>query len=353
MMIHHGSQPYEVAATAAAKVMRTKLEGLIEKGQASAGTVIEQIMSAQPIDRVVLGQNIGYGVEGTSIVAQNLKKPGTAKVHEHALQQMAARVDLPWSYAQSLRESPWGRELLAENLNRQYAHEPKDRRYLMRFARVGGVPELRGFLSDKYRRLDARPITEALITEVKKAGALPYEPVPGEVIAFGLNYETSDFGDGALTVGLFMLRMICTNLASAEDMLRQVHLGKRLAENLEFSEKTYRLDTQTMASAVGDIVGNVLAPATTERYCEAIKAANEDKVDGRQVSARLKAIGLTKAEQTATVEAFNSPNIEEVPAGMSAWRLSNALSWVAGKAENPRRQMELQRMAGGLVKVAA
>ena len=94
------------------------------------------------------------------------------------------------------------------------------------------------------------------------------------MIAFGLNYETSDFGDGALTVGLFMLRMICTNLASAEDMLRQVHLGKRLAENLEFSEKTYRLDTQTMASAVGDIVGNVLAPATTERYCEAIKAAN-------------------------------------------------------------------------------
>lgn len=373
MMVHHDARPYEVAATAAAKVMRERLETLIHKGQASAGTLIESIMNSQPVDRVVQGRVIGYGLDGDRITVENKAgKGGAAPVHEHALQQATEKVKLPWAYAQQLRTTEWGRQLLVGSLNEHYQHEDEDRRYLMRFAKANGSMELRGLLSDKYRRLDARPITEALTGALQKLGALPYEgvatdtrvalrailptlfePVPGELVAFGLDYQTSDYGDGALTVSLFMLRMACTNLASAEDMLRQVHLGKRLADNLEFSDATYRLDTQTMASAVGDIVGNVLAPATTERYCLAIKAANEQKVNGFQVGEKLKAIGLTKAEVAACTEAFNSPNIEEVPAGMSAWRMSNAISWCAQKLDDPRRKMEFQRMAGSLVQLQA
>lgn len=368
MMIHHGTEAYEVGASRAAAAQKAKLEVLIEKGQASAGAVIEQIMSATPVDRIVPARKVGFGADAAGILVENREKPGKVKVHDHALQQLTSRVEMPWAYVQTLRESDWGRGLLAENLNKLYEHEPADRRYLMRFARVGGASELRGFLSDKYRRLDARPITEGLVTAVQKAGALPYqgivtdtrvslrailpklfEPVPNEIVAFGLDYQTSDFGDGALQIALFVLRMACTNLATAEDMLRQVHLGKRLSDDLSFSEQTYRLDTQTMASAVGDVVANVLAPSTTERYCAAIKQANEEKVDGFSVGNRLKAIGLSKAEQELVVEAFNSPNIEEVPAGMTTWRMSNALSWVAGKTADPRRAIELQRLAGNVI----
>lgn len=377
MMIHHDARPYEVAASAAAAVHKAKLEALIHKGTTTAQSVIEKIMSSQPVDRVVGARSVGFNVERDTgaLLVENREKPGAVRVHEHALGQMAEKVGLPWNYAQTLRGTDWGKQLLVENMNKLYANEAQDKRFLMRFAKTGADNELRGFLSDKYRRLDARPITEALTKALGAAGAVPYEgvatdtrvalrailptlfePVKNEIVAFGLDYQTSDFGDGALTVGLFMLRMWCTNLASAEDMLRQVHLGRKLSDNIEFSQETYRLDTATMASAVHDIVGNVLAPATTERYCLAIKAANEEKVDGNQVSVKLKAIGLTKSEQAAAVEAFNSPNIEEVPAGMNTWRLSNALSWVAGHTEDARRRIELQKVAGSLIvpgKIAA
>jgi hypothetical protein len=35
--------------------------------------------------------------------------------------------------------------------------------------------EVRGFLSDQYRRLDPRPIIEAFVTGVMKLGALPFK----------------------------------------------------------------------------------------------------------------------------------------------------------------------------------
>ena len=89
---------------------------------------------------------------------------------------------------------------------------------------LGG--ELRGFLSDRYRRLDSRPIIEAFATAVQHKGALPYdgyvtdtkvaiqaimpevyEPVPGEMVAYGLSLENSDFGNGALSIRAYLLRI--------------------------------------------------------------------------------------------------------------------------------------------------
>jgi len=71
-----------------------------------------------------------------------------------------------------------------------------------------------------------------------------YEPVPGEVVAYGLFLENSDFGNGALSVRAFLLRIWCTNLAITQEEMRQVHLGKRLDESMIYSERTYGLDAK-------------------------------------------------------------------------------------------------------------
>jgi len=86
--------------------------------------------------------------------------------------------------------------------------------------------EVRGFLSDSYRRIDSRPVVEAFATAVQQKEALPYdgyitdteiaiqaimpevyEPVPGEVVAYGLSLENSDFGNGTLSVRAYLLRI--------------------------------------------------------------------------------------------------------------------------------------------------
>ena len=89
---------------------------------------------------------------------------------------------------------------------------------------------------------DTKIAIQAIMPEV-------YEPVPGEVVAYGLSLENSDFGNGALSVRAYLLRIWCTNLAITQEEMRQVHLGKRLD-----SERTYELDAQTTVSALKDVI---------------------------------------------------------------------------------------------------
>ena len=50
-----------------------------------------------------------------------------------------------------------------------------------------------------------------------------YEPVPGEMIAFGVSLENSDFGNGALSIREYVHRIWCANLAVFEETMRQIH----------------------------------------------------------------------------------------------------------------------------------
>jgi len=43
-------------------------------------------------------------------------------------------------------------------------------------------------------------------------------------------------------------------LAIFAEAMRQIHLGKRLADDILYSQKTYELDTETTVSALSDII---------------------------------------------------------------------------------------------------
>jgi hypothetical protein len=61
---------------------------------------------------------------------------------------------------------------------------------------------------------------------------------------------------------------------------------------------------------------------------------------------------LTKGEVDAVVQTFNSPDVENLPPGNSKWRLSNAISWVAGTLVDADRKLDLMRLAGSVVETA-
>jgi len=226
---------------------------------------------------------------------------------------------------------------------------------------------MRGFLSDHYRRLDSRPLVDAFATECQAVGAVPvdgtvtdtrvalkailpeiYEPVPGEVLAFGVEWHNSDFGAGAHALRAFMLRVWCLNGATMENALAQVHLGGRLSEAYDLSQRTYRLDTAASKSALRDVVRGVLAAPAIEVMCNAIRSAHEKQIDWKNVK---NAVGrrLLKGELETAQAAFEGADTINLPAGRTAWRASNALSWIAGQTENPDRKLDLQRLAGELV----
>src|SRR5262249_55027027 len=79
--------------------------------------------------------------------------------------------------------------------------------------------------------------------------------------------------------------------------------------------------------------------------------ANDEKIEPQKVGERLRKV-LTKGEVDQVVQTFNSPDVENLPPGNTTWRLSNALSWVAGKLTDAERKLDLMKLAGSGVKVA-
>lgn len=359
---------------------RQILEDKIHLGRSSALALIERINTEAPLDTIAKGGAFRFGTAPTEM--QVLDKQGrptgesqvalriqygenTAAIHDHALSQLATRVGVPGAYAQELAAgAAWQRRLLAGVMNESFHKGEPNTRYLVR--NVKGT--VRGVLSDKFRRLDNRPLVEAFDLECQKAGAVLvdgsssdtrvrlkalvptiYEPIPGEALAFGVEWGNSDYGNGTHVLRAFMLRVWCLNGATMEDMLRQVHLGRGISDDEILSQRTYELDTKTSMSALRDVVRATLMPAKIEAMCAGIRNAHENKVEWKNVQGSL-AKKLLKAELKAAEDAFESPDVYNLPAGNTMWRVSNAVSWIAQQKDiDADRRLDLQRLAGELV----
>ena len=335
----------------------TKLNRLIEDGRQNAGQVIEHVMTHQPQDYIVKANALEFNGNSGLHVALNDSEFG---VHRFALGQIAENASMPVKFLDSLTATEWGRALVAHNLREIFKHRDA-KRHLVRTLNN----EVRGFLSDSYRRLDSRPISEAFVTGVQRLGALPYKGIvtdtkvaiqailpdvfdtviPGEVLAFVLSLENSDFGNGALSLRVGALRIWCDNLAIFTEDMRQIHLGRRLDENVVFSQKTYLLDTKTTVSALEDIIGVQLNREGLKRRMELLAVTAQKAVDP-QAAMRMLKDALSVGAAQAVVDAYKSADVEMLPSGNNAWRLSNAISWVAGKEQDAEKRLDMLKVAG-------
>ena len=98
-------------------------------------------------------------------------------------------------------------------------------------------------------------------------------------------------------------------------------------------------------STTGNDGNNGTSPTTP---FATIKAADEKKVEWRNVSSLL-GKKLLKEELKSVRDAFESEDVINLPAERSVWRVSNAISWIAGKTADGDRRLELQRLAGAVI----
>jgi hypothetical protein len=375
MLIHHSAEEYGAAAKRAADWATNKLVAIIDSGRQKAIDTIQTVQRMQPKDYVVPAQGLKFNVEEGQLKA-HFGKNGEAKhfhFHNHALEQVGERCDMPnpRRMMEWLQEGEHGAKDLAQVLNHKYSQLPNDKRFLVRAV---NDTEIRGFLSDRFRRLDSAPIVESFIQRVTTHGAVPIEgraldtkfflkvvlpyvlePLPGEVMLWGAILKNSDFGDGKLEISGFVHRLRCTNLAMGEDGFAKIHLGGKLDDNIEFSQRTYELDTATTASAVQDVVDAVFEPVNVKKRMEVIQVLAKENTDADAVIKALRTKSkLNKTEAEEVAKLFSSADIEMLPPGQNTWRLSNAISLLAQNVE-PGRQLELEELAGevaGLRKVA-
>ncbi|MBG94895.1 MAG: hypothetical protein CL793_06540 [Chloroflexi bacterium] len=374
-LLHHNSKTYKEAASEASKWAKDKLYKTIHDGEKSVEQTLNRIFTQIPEDVIVPTNKIEFLADAGSkkrIIVGHPKDTHTTErkwqgVHENALSQLCSKAHLPIRYARDLlsqfdqKEDNgdwWGPELLAHNLT-ELMKNGKGRHLLRSYN-----GELRGFLSDRYKRLDSQQLAATFVENMNKVGAVPvegnfsdttfhlrallpqvYEPIPNEVLAFGMSWSNSDYGRGANVIEVFALRLWCTNYAIGQNCMRQVHIGKRFEPgNIQFSQKTHDLDTEASVSAMEDVIQGGLKEDNIHRIISSIQEAYEEEVHPKSIFADLrKAIGKGMAEEV--IETYNSADIVNLPAGNSKWRMSNALSWVA-KEKTVDEQFKLMRLAG-------
>jgi hypothetical protein len=358
-MMTYGESKSEAAAKA-----RDILEKRIAEGRAGAAALLEHVNTQIPQDAIVRAKALVFAGMGEA------GQPGGVSIgfggepqaiHRHALGQIAGKAGIPASYLSVLASGDlWQKQLASRILEDHFHKGMPDARFLLRSA----SGQLRGFLSDRFRRLDSRPLLEAFAGACQQIGAVPvdgqvldtrvalkallpmvFEPVANEVLCLGVEWGNSDYGAARHTVRAFILRLWCLNGATMENALAQVHIGRQLGDDIEFSRRTYDLDTRASVSALKDVVQNVLGPAKVNALLQGIRAADEKKIEWKSLRTGL-AKRLLKEELRAAEAAFESQDVINLPPGQSAWRASNAISWIAGQAKEPERRLELERLAG-------
>lgn len=230
----------------------------------------------------------------------------------------------------------------------------------------------KGVLSPSYRRMDASPIFESYVQASMTEGFIPYrghntdyryelafifpelfEIAPNEYVLYGTRILTSDYGAFAMQVEIFIMRIWCINLAVGYDMLRKVHLGTRFTSDDEIthlSDRTYSLDSKTVASAVHDMIGysQIYMRSLNDIVTKRIEGdEKQDKVtSAKAVIDSLHKKGYRKeiVESIKTSYESELPIEALPPVSTGTWRLSNAISLIA-KGLNGDEKLDLEKEA--------
>lgn len=310
---------------------------------------------------------ITFANEGS---VQMVMPDGRYSMHDNAVGQLAERMGIPSRYLRNLAggSEEWQRDLAAHMLN-EHSGWTERTRVLVRT--VG--TQVRGVLSDSYRRLNSVEILTAFVQEASNQGAVISDafmtdtkvwaetilPQPleiptaknGTIIIFaGARFSTSDYGDGSVDMRAFLLNGACLNGMVRESVMRQVHLGSKLPDSLALSQRTYELDTKTTVSAIRDLTHGLFSKDNLMQKAREIQGASNIDVDFTQELRRLTSNGSLLKREGEEVEKIlmrNNPD-DGVQGGSTLWKLTQAITAHAREA-TPERSRELHEISGALL----
>ena len=360
------------------EVVTNKVHRMIDNHQPVVMQTVERLLREAEISRdfiVPIGveqrgtcENPIISFEGDDkLMMRKRGEPFT--LHNNAVRQLAEKMDIPSKYLRELSEgSAWQRQLAAEILNKTSGWTPRTR---VMIRTVGD--QVRGVLSDSYRRLNSEIILTAFMKTALNEGAVACDalmtdtkvwietilPEPiciptrlnGTVIIYmGVRFSTSDYGDGSLDLRTFLLNGVCLNGMVRERTLKQVHLGGRLPENLQLSEETYRQDTKTVLLTVRDATRQLYNKDIIRKKALEIERAEDTAVDFEaELKKLVKNNKILKNEEVAIQKILMDHNPEDGLQGSpSLLNLTQALT-AYGRNQNSARTRDFAEIAGELM----
>lgn len=355
----------------AQRLMEDKLRRILPQRQTNGSAVLERIDR----DNSLLSDSLvpwatdqrrftaDNGVLQLEVLDQDFAAP--LNIHSHALNQISSKLSVPQGYVNNLQATDWGRNLTANIFNTTRMHS--DKTVLIR--EVGG--EIRGVMSDKYRRMDVQRIYTQFITGMRAHGAVFFDAFYSDVkvymkaviphvfaietpnngteyMIFGVMLRDSQFGASKLEVSEFAFKLVCDNGMIGTRFLSNVHLGADLKvdDNGVFSQGTYDKYTDAAVSAVRDILGNTVSPDAIRRQVDNIKQLSSEVIDIKTEIKQLPQLGLSMGEvEKIEAKLLNSDPATGVTGRPTKWKLVNAIN-NTGNEIGGERALELEDLAG-------
>lgn len=291
--------------------------------------------------------------------------------HKHAISQVAEKTKIPSKYLAELCFSPdeWKASLGVKTLQ-SYFDNAMTNDMLLRTVNNNVM----GFLSASYKRMDSLVLIIAFMEAVQKHNlklikvsncetrfyieaifpemvTIPTD-MNGEItVVLGVQFSHSDFGDGALNLSYFMLQVICMNGATAQRVLRKIHLGEKMSYRGDFklSAKTLSLETKTFASMLTDGMSTIFSEESIEEVIEKIDLSASERITREKSLILLLKMGMLKEEiETVDVILMENDPMTGVEGELTKWKLAQAIGNLAQKKEE-RRMRELYNVAGKLI----
>ncbi|MFZ5862430.1 MAG: hypothetical protein ACOYXR_06305 [Nitrospirota bacterium] len=157
--------------------------------------------------------------------------------------------------------------------------------------------------------------------------------------------SNSETGHGGFGVRIGLLRAICFNLATVEDVVAKVHLGDRLAVGI-FTEETVSEESKLIYLKARDAIRAAFHPETFARMVAIARQAQEDGVTSPHSAVQnvAKAVGLAEERRTALLGYF----LREYDA--TRYGMAQAVARLAQDESDPDQAGALEDLAGAILR---
>lgn len=289
-------------------------------------------------------------------------------INPHAHYQIAQHTGVPQKYYdRMMTEAP---ELWQQNVSHWF--NTNNTRRMVRT--LDG--STRAFLSDRYGRFDndllaevALPIMlnrglEVMSAEVtdrhlyikavdRSVQAFVGDPKRGDVLYMGVVLSNSEVGAGSVNVEEFIYRLVCTNGAIGQQLMRRVHLGATGQANPDgtfefFRSDTVRLMERTVQSQVRDILTGALTDEHAKQVAAKLTDATQQVVEKpvKAMEVLSNTLGLQDGERESALDHL-------IKGGdFSRYGLMNAVTRTAEDSADYERATTLERLGMQVIELS-
>lgn len=175
----------------------------------------------------------------------------------------------------------------------------------------------------------------------------------GELVVFGGQLQSSDYGFGAVDFMQTIMRLTCRNGSIGQSFFRKIHRGSGFEGDAngswEISAKTRELGSQHTVSLLTDAVSGAFSNKAIEGAVAQYRLQAGKVVDPLKEAEILRKQGLLTKDEVASVPALIGNDVDFLPNTAnknSALRFGQLMSWIGGQKSDSETKLGLLEAAG-------